>query len=83
MRGDGAVSLHGYPAPPNLRSGKSLDMPEGQMFHVLTFGQKNMPSYASQLNTRDRWSVIAYVRAAQEEARSAGTETMAAVEAKK
>jgi mono/diheme cytochrome c family protein len=73
MRGDGPVVMRGYPAPPNLTAGKSLDVPEGQMFHILTFGQKNMPSHASQLSTRDRWSVVAYVRAAQEKGRAAGT----------
>jgi cytochrome c len=68
MRGDGAVALRGYPAPPNLKAGTSLNLAEGQMFHILTFGQKNMPSHASQLSVQDRWSVIAHVRAAQAEA---------------
>ena len=75
MRGDGAVVLRGYPAPPNLTAGKSLELTEGQMFHILTFGQKNMPSHASQLDVRDRWSVIAYMRAAQEAAVRAASAT--------
>lgn len=65
LRGDGAVALHGFPAPPNLKGEKSLKLSEGQMFHILTFGQKKMPSYASQLTADDRWSVIAYVRSMQ------------------
>jgi len=68
MRGDGAVAMHGFPAPPNLRGEKSMKLPEGQMFHILTFGQKKMPSYASQLTANDRWSVIAYVKSLQNEA---------------
>ena len=40
-------------------------MKAGQMFHVLTFGQNNMPSYASQLSREDRWNAIAYVRTLQ------------------
>jgi mono/diheme cytochrome c family protein len=68
MRGDGAVALRGYPAPPNLKGEKSMSLAEGQMFHILTFGQKNMPSHASQLSVNDRWSVIAYVRSLQQEA---------------
>lgn len=67
MRGDGAVTQRGYPAPPNLRGEKSMNLADGQMFHVLTFGQKSMPSYASQLTVNDRWSVIGYVRALQNE----------------
>ncbi|MCC6342458.1 MAG: cytochrome c [Bryobacterales bacterium] len=68
MRGDGPVALHGFPAPPNLRGEKSMKLAEGQMFHILTFGQKKMPSYALQLTVKDRWSVIAYVKSLQNEA---------------
>jgi mono/diheme cytochrome c family protein len=68
LRGDGAVALHGFPAPPNLKGEKSMKLAEGQMFHILTFGQKKMPSYASQLTVNDRWSVIAYVKSLQNEA---------------
>jgi len=68
LRGDGAVALHGFPAPPNLKGEKSVKLAEGQMFHILTFGQKKMPSYASQLIVNDRWSVIAYVKSLQNEA---------------
>lgn len=35
------------------------------MFHVLTYGQANMPSYASQVDREDRWRVIEYVRQLQ------------------
>jgi mono/diheme cytochrome c family protein len=40
-------------------------MKDGQLFHVLTYGQNNMPSYASQLSRGDRWNVILYVRTLQ------------------
>lgn len=68
LRGDGAVALHGFPAPPNLKGEKSMKLAEGQLFHILTFGQKKMPSYASQLTGNDRWSAVAYVRSLQNEA---------------
>ncbi len=80
LRGDGAVALHGYPAPPNLKGEKSMKLAEGQMFHILTFGQKNMPPHASQLTVNDRWSVIAYVRALQNEAARAAIATVQAPE---
>ncbi len=63
--GDGPVVLRGYPAPPNLRAEKTVSLKDGRMFHILTFGQKNMPGYASQLSEEDRWRVIAYVRTMQ------------------
>jgi mono/diheme cytochrome c family protein len=40
-------------------------MKDGQLFHVLTYGQNNMPFYASQLSREDRWNVILYVRTMQ------------------
>jgi len=40
-------------------------LPEGTMFHSVTYGKNAMGSYASQLNTRQRWEVIAYIRSKQ------------------
>ncbi len=65
--GNGTVTQRGFPAPPSLLAEHAVKMKEGQMFHVLTFGQNNMPSYASQLSRRDRWNAIAWVRALQEQ----------------
>jgi mono/diheme cytochrome c family protein len=63
--GMGSVTQRGVPPPPSLLAAHARDMKDGQMFHVLTFGQNNMAAYASQLSTDDRWNVIAYVRALQ------------------
>jgi len=41
-------------------------MKDGQMFHIITYGFKNMPAYASQINREDRWHSINYVRKLQE-----------------
>lgn len=64
-RGDGPVAMHGFPAPPPFNSEKTLALKDGRMFHILTFGQKNMPSYASQVAEEDRWKAIIYVRSLQ------------------
>lgn len=72
-KGDGPVSQRGVPPPPSLLNGKSKDMKDGQLFHILTFGQGNMPSYAAQLSREERWQVIAFVRSLQQ-ATSAGEE---------
>ncbi len=66
--GDGPVVSRGYPAPPSLAAEHALGLPDGQMFHILTYGQKNMPSYASQISREDRWKVILYVRSLQKRA---------------
>ena len=68
--GMGPVARRGFPPPPSLLLPHALQMKDGQMFHVLTYGQNNMPSYASQLGTEDRWSVITYVRSIQAAAKN-------------
>jgi mono/diheme cytochrome c family protein len=67
-KGDGPVTLRGVPPPPSLLAEHAQQMKEGQLFHVLTYGQNNMASYASQLSRVDRWSVILHVRALQQQA---------------
>lgn len=67
-KGDGPVALRGFPPPPPLPAEHALRMKDGQIFHVLTYGQGNMPAYASQLSRQDRWRVILYVRSLQQRA---------------
>jgi mono/diheme cytochrome c family protein len=64
-KGDGRVAQRGFPMPPSLLAPHAQQMKDGQMFHVLTYGQANMPSYASQIAREDRWAAIAYVRGLQ------------------
>jgi mono/diheme cytochrome c family protein len=70
-RGDGQVALRGFPAPPPLNSARTLAMKDGQIFHIVTYGQKNMPPYASQVSEDDRWKVILHVRSLQGSATAA------------
>ncbi len=63
--GNGPVAQRGYPPPPSLLAEHAQKMKDGQLFHILTYGQNNMPSYASQLSRDDRWSVILFVRSLQ------------------
>lgn len=60
--GDGPVSQRGFPPPPSLLTGKSRQMKDGQLFHILTFGQSSMPSFSPQLSHARRWDVINYIR---------------------
>ncbi len=64
-KGDGMVAKRGFPAPPSLLAPRALAMKDGQMFHVMTYGQGNMPSYAPQVERHDRWCAIEYVRKLQ------------------
>ena len=63
-----------YPAKPAQLVGDSKyqAMPEGQMFYSVTYGKNKMGSYASQLDPRQRWMVVHYIKSKQSAAKSAG-----------
>ena len=46
-------------------------MAPGTMFHSLTYGLNSMGSYASQLNTQQRWMIIHYIKEKQAASASA------------
>ena len=52
-------------APKNFMAQDMKDMTEGTMFHSVTYGKGQMGSYASQLNTEQRWMVIHYIKEKQ------------------
>ena len=63
-----------FPAAPAQFIGKAqyMDMPEGQMYYSVTYGKNKMGSYASQLSTKQRWMVIAYIKSKQEASKNTG-----------
>jgi len=65
--GQGTVVRHGMLPPPSMHAVRATQMADGQMFHVLTYGQGNMASYAAQLTREERWQAILYVRELQKE----------------
>ena len=63
--GDGITIKRGFQPPPSLLTQRARDMRDGQMFHVLAYGQKLMPAHASQLSPDDRWRLIKHIRGLQ------------------
>ncbi len=63
--GDGAVALRGYPPPPSLLAENAMNLNDGQIFHIITFGKGNMPPHAAQVSREDRWKVILHIRSLQ------------------
>lgn len=63
--GDGAISKNGFIAGIPDYATKLKDLPEGKMFHSITYGKGLMGSHASQLNQLERWQVIEYVKLLQ------------------
>ena len=70
LDGNGPLWKNGdgpFPNKPATLVGDAVyeKMTEGTMFHSVTYGKNSMGSYASQLNTKQRWEVIAYVKSKQ------------------
>jgi mono/diheme cytochrome c family protein len=59
------VEKGGHPAPQPFNKGLK-DLPEGKMFHTLTYGKGAMGSHASQLTKEERWTVVAYIKTLQQ-----------------
>ncbi|WP_439505177.1 c-type cytochrome [Sediminibacterium sp.] len=71
LKGNGPIYNDGkgpYPAQPKNLIGDPVVsvMPAGQMFYSLAYGKNLMGSYASQLSRKQRWQVIAYIKAKQQ-----------------
>jgi len=64
--GEGMVARRGFKRKPaSFQSDEMRAAPAGHFFDVITNGFGSMPSYANQIPVRDRWAIIAYVRALQ------------------
>lgn len=62
--GDGKVAGK-LPGPPPAYNGTLKNLPEGKIFHTLTYGKGSMGSHASQLTQEERWKLVYYVQKLQ------------------
>lgn len=62
--GDGKVADK-LPGPPPAYSGALKNLPEGKIFHSITYGKGTMGSHASQLTQEERWKLVYYVQKLQ------------------
>ena len=63
--GKGMVVQRGFKQPPSFHDERLRNAEAGYFFDVMTNGFGAMPDYRMQLSARDRWAVVAYVRALQ------------------
>jgi mono/diheme cytochrome c family protein len=63
--GEGMVVLRGYKKPPSFHSDRLRQAPVGYLYDVITNGFGAMPDYAAQIQAKDRWAIVAYLRALQ------------------
>jgi hypothetical protein len=63
--GDGMVARRGLRAPANFHTERLRHVPPGYIFRVITNGYGGMGDYRDQIPVRDRWTIVAYLRALQ------------------
>jgi mono/diheme cytochrome c family protein len=67
IQGDGLgmVAMRGMKHPPTFHQERLRQSPNGYFFDVITNGFGAMYGYSAQIQPRDRWAIVAYVRALQ------------------
>jgi mono/diheme cytochrome c family protein len=63
--GRGIVASYGWGAVANLHADAIRNQPDGELYNTVANGKNTMYGYADKLDLKDRWAVVAYVRALQ------------------
>jgi len=69
--GNGLVVQRGFPQPPSYHTDRLRQAEAGYFFDVMTNGFGRMSDYRVQISPRDRWNIVAYIRALQLSQRAA------------
>ena len=63
--GMGMVAMRGMKHPPSYHQDRLRQVPNGYLYDVITNGFGAMYGYSAQISPRDRWAIVAYLRALQ------------------
>ncbi len=63
--GLGMVVQRGFKQPPSYHIERLRNAPVGHIYDVITNGYGAMLNYAQQIQERDRWAIVAYIRVLQ------------------
>ena len=63
--GNGMIPSRGYRRPPSFHTESLRNANTGHFFDVMTNGFGAMPPYRTMIPPRDRWAIVAYIRALQ------------------
>jgi len=63
--GKGMIAIRGMKQPPSYHQDRLRQAPNGYFYDNITNGFGAMYGYSAQIPPRDRWAIIAYVRALQ------------------
>ena len=61
--GNGVMTQYGMVGVATITDAFHALMPEGEYFNVITNGKGRMLGYGPQIKVRDRWAIVAYIRA--------------------
>ncbi|MFN7996197.1 MAG: cytochrome c [Bryobacteraceae bacterium] len=61
--GRGMIARRGFIQPANLHNDRVRNAPPGYIYAVIAHGYGSMPEYGDQVPTKDRWAIVAYIRA--------------------
>lgn len=64
-KGDGMIVRRGFRRAASFHDERVKQAPVGHYFDAMTNGWGAMPSYAHQISVKDRWAIVAYIRALQ------------------
>ncbi len=56
---------YGYTPAPTFHSDVLREETDGYLYDVVTNGVRSMPGYGTQIAVKDRWAIVAYMRALQ------------------
>lgn len=63
--GDGMIVQRGFPTPPSYHTDRLRAAAAQHFFDVMTNGFGVMYPYRTRVSPRDRWAIVAYIRALQ------------------
>jgi len=63
--GNGMIAMRGMKRPPTYHQDRLRQSSTGYFYDVITNGFGQMYGYSAQIPPRDRWAIIAYIRALQ------------------
>jgi hypothetical protein len=63
--GNGITKQYGMAVVGNLHDKRIVVMPDGEIYNTVSYGKGLMQGYAGQVDLKDRWAIVAYVRALQ------------------
>lgn len=62
---DGMIVQRGFRQPPNFHDDRLRQAPPGYIFGVISNGFATMPAYGKMIPHKERWQIVAYLRALQ------------------